>query len=253
MLTARFQILCSEKVDMGEQAEAVLQVQCRFPVPLYKCKLHICHCMTGQVYTGGKLQTHHCGAQRISAPEVRLYDYLGLFCKRIKTVESCVCTVEPVAVPVSALPEAGSSGVRPKRGGGFAEEHDLRQYIPGDDLRQIHWKLTAKTGKIVVREPLEYLHTNRMLTVVLSGTPDQLDRKLGRLKWLSTAMLDRNEGHEVAALTGNGLERFKILDRESLEAMLKKVLSAPLASVDAAMPEVEEGASVMPIGGDSDG
>lgn len=251
--TARFHISCPERVTVGERAEAKVQVRCRFPVPVYKCRLRICHCMTGREYT--RLRTDHCGAQRISVVSLRVYDYLGLFCRRIKTVDPFVCTVVPVPVPVAALPEMGlqSDKLRPKRGGGFSEEHDLRQYVPGDDLRQIHWKLTAKTGKVVVREPLEQMQTNRLLTVVLSGSEAVIDRKLGRLLWLSQAMLDRNGGHEAAVLTGNGLERFQISSREDLDAMLQKVLSSNLAAVDAAMPEVEEGRSCLTIGGDADG
>lgn len=258
MMTARFRIVCPERVRMGEKAQVKLQVQCRFPVPAYKCKLQISHCMTGQQFTclpGEKLRTDHCGTQRISAPNVRLYDYLGLFCRRIKTVDSCLFVVEPAPIPAGVLPEEGmqSNALRPKRGGGFSEEHDLRQYVPGDDLRQIHWKLTAKTGKVVVREPLEQLYTNKLLAVVLSGTADVIDRKLGRLLWLSGALLERNEGHAAAVLTGNGLERFSVTDRDDLSGMLQKILAAPLAPADAAMPEVEEGLSAIAIGGDADG
>ena len=47
--------------------------------------------------------------------------------------------------------------------------HSLREYVPGDDRRHIHWKKTARTGTLLVRE---FLETRRsMVTIVLSTDP----------------------------------------------------------------------------------
>jgi uncharacterized protein (DUF58 family) len=46
--------------------------------------------------------------------------------------------------------------------------HTLREYVPGDDRRFIHWKSTARSGTLQVRE---FLQTHRSLVaVVLSGS-----------------------------------------------------------------------------------
>ncbi len=48
--------------------------------------------------------------------------------------------------------------------------HTLREYVPGDDRRFIHWKATARSGTLQVRE---FLQTQRSLVaVVLAGRPD---------------------------------------------------------------------------------
>lgn len=45
--------------------------------------------------------------------------------------------------------------------------HALREYVPGDDLRHVHWRSSARTGQLMVRQ---YLDTRRThLLVVTDG------------------------------------------------------------------------------------
>lgn len=46
--------------------------------------------------------------------------------------------------------------------------HTIREYVPGDDLRHVHWKSTAKTGTVMVRQ---YVDNRRPeLTIVIDET-----------------------------------------------------------------------------------
>ena len=47
--------------------------------------------------------------------------------------------------------------------------HTLREYVPGDDRRHVHWKTTARIGKLMVRQ---FVDTRRsFLSIVLSTDP----------------------------------------------------------------------------------
>ncbi|HVE77107.1 MAG TPA: DUF58 domain-containing protein [Actinomycetota bacterium] len=81
--------------------------------------------------------------------------------------------VHPSWSPLSSLPvlEAASTPneafhERPKRGAGM-EFFGLREYRPGDSLRHVHWRSTARGGRILVREFEE--HPASRLTVIIDA------------------------------------------------------------------------------------
>lgn len=240
MCTASFSVSCPDRVQQHEKVEAQLSIQCRFPIPPFRYRLKVRHCITDQVYK--KPDTTHCGTLELRAEQLRVFDYLGLFSHRVRTVPSGLLIVEPAPVEADRLPGQGRSDTAliPKRGGGFSEEHELREYLPGDDLRQIHWKISAKTGKTVVQQPMEQQLQACILTVVLRGTPPELDQLLGRLLWLSSTLVLRGQKHRVAVLSGRGLEQFQVSGMDSLQSMMDSVLSAPQAAPGVVLPAMEE-------------
>jgi uncharacterized protein (DUF58 family) len=58
--------------------------------------------------------------------------------------------------------------------------HALREYIPGDDRRYVHWKSTARTGTIMVRqfEDTRRNHLAIALDDLTAGYTDELDFEL---------------------------------------------------------------------------
>lgn len=236
MLLFRVGVDCPGQVQRGASVRVHLNGHCRLPVPPFRGKLHWSSCLWGHTQRLGRkaaLPTDHCGGLVLTPKRVWVYDYLGLIGLPALRKETALLLVQPNPEAPRYLPEPErclSSAWRPKVGGGFSENHELRLYRPGDHLKGIHWKLSAKTGKLIFREPMEAVRGAALLTMTLYGAPDQLDRKLGRLLWVSRYLLGRNITHHLQCLTGHGMEEFSIQREEDLQQTLRRLLTTPCAS-----------------------
>lgn len=254
MLAAKIHLQCPAQLQAGIPVQLALSIRCSLPAPPVRCRLSVRHSITGQTEPykpGESVPTDHCGVLEIRQKRVWVYDYLGLLRlpKRKKSVHALTILPKSVEIPKPPSLERYIAGAwRPKHGGGFAENHDLRLYRPGDDLRQIHWKLAAKTGKLIFREPIEPLRGKVLLTMVLTGDPDTIDQKMGKLLWMGRYLLENGLHHEVRCLTGRGLEAFSVTDEETLLLALCRLLGAPAAKQDI-MPDSADAAWQYHIGG----
>lgn len=147
------------------------------------------------------LSTALCGQLRCRVTRVECRDLLGLIRIRRAVPQDLSCTVLPPAVAPKSAPDLDAALdtapiLRPKYGGGYSEEHDLREYRPGDAGNSIHWKLSSKTDKLIVREALE--RENQDIYLVLSRVGAE-DRGLEVLFWLSGELTKRELKHVIIA------------------------------------------------------
>ena len=238
MLTLKLKVRCPLPVAMGSQELPELAASCPLPAPPVRGKILVRRITTGQQWKlkpGYYLPADHCGTLLCGPDKAKVYDYLGLFFLRIRQTEPLSVVVRPRPVAVRHLPALEqylAKSWRPKPGGGFAENHELRLYRPGDSLNQVHWKLSAKTGKYIIREAMVPEKNRLLLSMILRGTPEELDRKFGRLLWLSRELLSKELRHEICVLTGNGTLTLSVIDEESLEKALDELLSQPPAPAE---------------------
>ena len=238
MAACRLSLHAPEAVTLGQDAKVSCLGEGPLPLPKFRCKLRLQQGYTGKKETlssGGNLPTGHCGCLTLTPVKIRMQDYMGLFQLPLKSRACTRILVRPVPVEMEKMPELKRYLVnawRPKAGGGFSENHELRQYRPGDNLRQIHWKLSAKTGQYILREPMEALRGVALVTLELSGTPEALDKKLGQLLWVSEYLLQKEVPHQIHCFTGNGMEVFAVNREGETMAAIDKLLTAPLAKPD---------------------
>ena len=258
MVKTRLEISVPARISVD--ADAVLEVDAGGPriLPPWRIKARQNHALSGlrgPCRPGQPLLSEHCGLLQIQVKYARVYDYMGLFFLSRNVKKEHTLSILPLSVMPAQIPDTSrKTGIRlqPRRGGGFAENHDLRLYRPGDSLQQIHWKMTAKTGKLILREPLEPKHSPMVLRLDLTGSPAELDKKLGKLLFLSRYLLHRGFPHTVQAWTKKGLVQFPVSDEDTLLAAMEQFFSCGKAEADRVLSFPAGGVWWHYIGGESD-
>ena len=100
----------------------------------------------------------HAGRYIISVSSGDIKDPLGMFSRPVTFEGSRALTVMPrifdmnmLAAGITAMPESDSNSHK-ERGAVTGDIIGIREYVPGDPVRNIHWKLSEKTEKMLVRE-----------------------------------------------------------------------------------------------------
>lgn len=235
MLLTRVRIDIPTAVTVGRQQDLSMLYWCPVAAPPWWCRLTVRRPLTGEQWTlreAEDLPTDHCGALICSVRKGRVMDYLGLFKLPLRRCPEQMILVRPVPIPIPDLPspeEKLHRAWRPKPGGGFAENHELRLYRPGDSIHQIHWKLSAKTGRVILREPMEPVRGRLLVRLDLSGSPSELDRKLGQLLWLGDHLIGKDLPFELQCLTGAGIRTTPVAGYDQLHRIIDTLLRTPRA------------------------
>ncbi len=231
----RAEIAAPETVNAGTQIHAHLVGVSSLPMPPFKGRLRFRRIPDGAEWVKkGQTQftAEHCGVLRVKACRVWVYDYLGLIAIPVRHLPHEEITVRPLEVkmrPPSGIEQLLARAWRPRPGGGYSEHHEMRLYRPGDSLNQIHWKLTAKTGKLIIREPMQPDRGAVLVTLDVAGSPEELDRLFGRLLFFGKYLLERGVSFEICAGTLTGQRRFTITLEDDLTRAIDTLLCVEAA------------------------
>lgn len=118
------------------------------------------------------IDTKLCGETRIQCKRVMIQDLLGLYRIPVELLPEQRAIVYPKEAGIQTelsrqtIGSAREEGFMQNRKGNDASEmFELREYIPGDDIRSIHWKLSSKTEDLVLREASDPAHYNVILLI----------------------------------------------------------------------------------------
>ena len=174
-ITARLNV--PDACESGTPAELGLELKNRGLLPFLRVRADIGaeNMLTGEVLElrqsaalmgrdslGVKLElrSKYCGAIHLSLRRLRVYDLFGIFRFRVRCADSGTLLVVPAVFDIRLIyPEATSSAadsdeysqLRPGRDP--SEVFQIRDYAEGDSPRQIHWKLSTKYERLVVKDP----------------------------------------------------------------------------------------------------
>lgn len=241
MLSLRAELSAPDRVSQGSDSELCVLFKTRALLPLSRVNIRVQlenrydgevnktkYSYAGVLSSTGRipLPTGLCGMICISVTRLECRDLLGLFVIRRRCTAKAVCTVLPDPAAPDKCPDIDTCldsavQLKPKYGGGYAEEHELREYRPGDTVNAIHWKLSAKSDQVIVREALEQV--NNQVFLVLSR-PGENDRGLACLYWLSLQLCQREIPHVI--VSG---KMYPVGNEDESTAALCQLLSAPLS------------------------
>ncbi|TDC45851.1 DUF58 domain-containing protein [Actinomadura sp. KC345] len=165
--------------------------------------------------------------------------------------------VRPRTVPLSLLPSGRAHHLEgptsDRSPAGTATFHALREYVIGDELRHIHWKSSARTGTLMVRQLVDAsLPTT---TVVLEARPaswpEPDDFELAVDAAASVAVGAATANFPVRILTGNGQLAETRGGPDDVEALLDRLTSVapqegPQSTIDA-VRRVRAGGSLVVV------
>jgi uncharacterized protein (DUF58 family) len=146
------------------------------------------------------------GLTRLPGLRVTTRFPFGLFVKRGRPLAEQEIVVFPAVRPLDVMGRrSAASGDRSlhRRGRGH-DLHNLREYRAGDDRRLIHWRSTARTGTLTVRELEDETSAATRIVLVGDGTRDaqRLEAALSEAASLAVHLLAAGAPVE---LTGPGV------------------------------------------------
>ena len=102
------------------------------------------------------LESTHCGRIYVELKKAQLLDCFGLLSLPLSLKAGARLTVLPelfsCQVTLSPTPALAEDSSLSRRGDDPSEVFQLREYQQGDDVRRIHWKLSSKLDKLILRE-----------------------------------------------------------------------------------------------------
>ena len=137
-------------------------------------ELEITHVMTGEIEQQKillplrerqkryeiELKAAVCGETVFRCTRVEIRDVLGLFRMKCAAFPEKRITLYPekVTLELALSQDMAGSGtaegkMQNRSGNDQSEMFDIRYYVPGDDIRSIHWKLSSKTDNLILRQP----------------------------------------------------------------------------------------------------
>lgn len=158
-----------------------------------------------------ELPTTRRGRMTVGPLTLHRVDPLGLARNRMTTGDTATLWVHPMRYPARAViggyPRHHHVGRSTETLRGSADLREVREYVPGDEVRLLHWKATARTGQLMVRDyadPEQPRFTLLLDTRAEAFSADAFEEAVD----LAASLLDACAlaGHHSRLVTSGGLD-----------------------------------------------
>ena len=173
------------------------------------------------------LETKHCGAYSYKLSKLKVYDLLGFFHFNLNLNKDIELLVRPTPEMPGYMPDMFGFKAKNLRKSkkAHSEIYDIRDYQLGDPVKSIHWKMSAKKDKFLVKEPLEEYGGYSRVILKMTDDRDELDLHLGQILFTSKFFLDHEVPHIIRVIPPDSREvAFNIESNIDLERALSTIL-----------------------------
>jgi uncharacterized protein (DUF58 family) len=176
-----------------------------------------------------RLPTQRRGVVQVGPLQLVVTDPFGLARTSVTAAGRSTLTVYPVVHRLRALPPSG--GVDPHSG---RDQHQvvrrsgedfagLRPYVPGDELRRVHWPSSARFDELIVRQ--HELPWQGRLTVVVDNTAGYVtDDALDLIASIAASLIVAAHDHAsslVRLVTADGIDSGYVAGNGQVENLLE--------------------------------
>ncbi len=133
------------------------------------------------------LRFEDIGRYIIGSDRLQVCDMLGIVCLEKRMNISCEVFALPPETADAEFPDisgltdkAAQTDESSKKGSDHSEVSDIREYAAGDRLRDIHWKISARQGKLMVKERVS-VAGSEMVILLNFVRNDELAQKILKL------------------------------------------------------------------------
>ena len=183
------------------------------------------------------IPTLHTAVIRTEIRSAYMWDFLGLFRFRMRLVKNGTRR-DPLLTDITVLPHTMPPRGKLRRWDNSpaalvptqrpSEQYEIRAYRPGDALRSVHWKLTAKIDDILVRESVEPAYSVLAIALERVSDPELAAILYDALDWMHRALCvrDRVSAVVVGWVTSDGRACTETLyDLSRLDDFYRRMLS----------------------------
>ena len=221
-----------------------LESETRMPFGKTVMWLELTNAVTGEtqkkriVFRGSgewTLQSAYCGCIECRTAGVWCYDLFGILPVKIPCKAKKRIVIMPDTFPVEIQTVLTRSNLDDcteyapdQKGSDRTETMQIRDYVPGDPLQQIHWKLSTKLDRLIVRDPAQPV--DRELMVFLEQTddsrsPETADALLEAVVSVCQALAEANQPFRLA-WNEDVIHIFDVRNSEALPEAVSAILKS---------------------------
>jgi hypothetical protein len=177
----------------------------------------------------------HCGLVVCTLKKVKLFDLLGVFALRKRAGKTAQVLVLPQNILLNSELELEHPLMAQRKtasGGNPYGGYEIREYRPGDSLRNIHWKLSAKLNDYFVKEYNDTKPGTTMIFMSYAKDAAAMDQVVSFFCAFAAQMMEMRQSFSAMYLNkeGSPAEHF-IETSNDLYDFLCAFLSVPFVGV----------------------